>query len=565
MLAFPACKSDSGLSQTGGKTNLSLEQKRQLDINFFEAIKERDKGNYDLAANHFMKVLGIDPFHASSHYELATIREIQGLPGEALKLSNKAANIDPSNVWYKLQLAHLYEVVGMTKEASDTYEKIVKQNPDKGEYYFEWASSLLNSGELEKAIEVYDMIESKMGIAEELSINKYQIYYRLKKREKAEEELQKLIQQYPGESKYLGLLAEFYEDIGEAEKALSTYEQILEQDPENPVVHLSLSEYYRQRNDNDRAQSHMLKAFQNPGLDIDTKVQILLNLYYPDTPEGSDNVEKAWPLLDAMVATHNKEAKAWSIYGDFLFQAKRLEEAREKYRTAIVFDKSKFVIWDFILRIDAELGDFTALLEESEESIDLFPSQPAFYLYNGISRIQKKQYDEAVDVLNSGKVLVVENNRLLAEFYSKLGDVYHQTSNFDKSDDSYERVLKLTPNNALVLNNYSYYLSLREKDLEKAERMSLRCNELEPGIASYQDTYGWILYQMGNYKEAEKWLRKALDSDGERNYVILEHFGDVQFRLKNTDSAVQYWNKAQEAGADSETLQKKIAERQLNE
>jgi tetratricopeptide (TPR) repeat protein len=125
--------------------------------------------------------------------------------------------------------------------------------------------------------------------------------------------------------------------------------------------------------------------------------------------------------------------------------------------------------------------------------------------------------------------------------------------------------LKYNPKNLYVLNNYSYYLSLREAELEKAINMSQRAIALEPENTSFQDTYGWILYKMGDFLEAEKWIKKALESGGDERPIILEHYGDILFKLGNKEDAIKYWKRAQSKGKGSDLLLKKIADLDLYE
>ena len=47
---------------------------------------------------------------------------------------------------------------------------------------------------------------------------------------------------------------------------------------------------------------------------------------------------------------------------------------------------------------------------------------------------------------------------------------------YESSDSLFELSLKINPSNPTVLNNYSYYLSLRGVDLEKAKEMSFNSN-----------------------------------------------------------------------------------------
>jgi len=53
----------------------------------------------------------------------------------------------------------------------------------------------------------------------------------------------------------------------------------------------------------------------------------------------------------------------------------------------------------------------------------------------------------------------------------------------------------------------------------------------------------------------------------EKNATILDHLGDIEYRLNNKDKALDYWKKALDAGDvdDEELLKKKIADQKLYE
>lgn len=193
--------------------------------------------------------------------------------------------------------------------------------------------------------------------------------------------------------------------------------------------------------------------------------------------------------------------------------------------------------------------------------IELFPMQPLPYLFNGFALLEKKNYEAARHSLENGVMLVVDNDLLEGQFYSTLGDVYNKLKEHEKSDRSYDKALKLKPDDAYVLNNYSYYLTLRMENLPKAKEMAAKANELMPDKASFQDTYGWVLFKMGDYENAEKWLKKAIDNDNKNSPVLLEHYGDVLFKLGRKTDAMKYWIKAKEntkEGETTESLQEKI-------
>lgn len=564
LLLFYSCKGPMNLSQPKDKNILTEREKIELMAEFMDGSREKITGNFEKAAHHFNRSLKIDPNHAPSMFELASIYEFQKKDALALNLIKEATRIDPKNEWYNLLLASLYAKNGHFSESAKVYKQLSETYPGKIEYYYEWANSLLFQNKYKEAIEVYNSIENNIGITEEISLQKEKIWLRMGNQENAVNELKILIKEFPKEARYYGMLAELYQTMGKKDLAMETFNEIKKIDPKNPYVHLSLSNFYREKGEKEKSFEEMQIAFSNPELNIDTKVNILLTYYAAGTAQP-ELLEQAHRLCKVLTETHPDDPKAYSIYGDFLYRDKKVMEAREQFRNAIKLDKSKFPIWNQLMLIESEVKDYEALYSESLEAIDLFPNQPSFYFFNGFAAIQKRNYEEAIKTLNAGKELVIDNNPLLEQFYSTLGDAYYSIKEYANSDSSYERALQINADNIYVLNNYSYYLSLREENLEKAEKMSKRSNELDPNSPSFMDTYAWILYQMGRYGDAKKWIEKAISAGAENNGTILEHYGDILFRLNDQEGAIKYWNKAKEAGGGSELLEKKISSKMLTE
>jgi tetratricopeptide (TPR) repeat protein len=561
-----ATTSSAPVIKTESSAKSTLEGKQRLDFEraFFEANKDKMLGNYDLAEVHFIEALKIDPNSSATMYELANIYSFQNDKNKALYYSKRAANADPKNIWYQLLYAQCLKENKQPEEVVKVLEKVIKENPSRIDFYYELASAYLYINKLNDALKTYNKIEEQIGVTEDVSMQKLKIYKTQNNFEKSVEEAQRLIKAYPKEAKYYGMLGELYQDKGQGEKALAAYNELLKIDPNNAYVHLSLADYYRSIKENEKAFEEIKIAFKSQELDIDTKVKILLS-YYSITETYTELKPDADELCKIIVAVHPNEAKAFSIYGDFLNRDKKYEEARIQYRKAIALDKEKYALWHELLVIEAALGDFAALEKESKESMELFPSQPIPYFFNGLSNYQLKKYKEAIPPLLEGKEFVFDNPGLLAQFYSSLGDAYNQLKKHAASDSAYNKALEIDPNDVNVLNNYAYYLSLRNTNLEKAEAMSKKSNELQPNNNSYQDTYGWILYQMKKYEEAKIWIGKALDNGGRGNGTLLEHYGDVLYKLGEKEEALKYWIDAKKAGGASDQIDKKVAEKKLYE
>lgn len=542
-----------------------LTEQAQIKFAFYfvDGCKERMKGNMETAENLFKECLKIDATSAPAKYELGIIYRFNGLYEIALKFAKECANSDLKNEWYQLLYIECLHNNGQYTQAADVYSRLIKIYPNRSEYYEGLAAESMYGGNYEKSYKTYDELEKKFGQNDAFTLNKIKLLKQLKKNSEAETELKKLIKINPLDAKYYTYLAEFYQENNQAAKAMDVYQEILKIDPKNPMVHLALADYYKATNDKEKFYQEIKTAFENPELDTDTKLKIL-GSYYQLSEENESYKKQANELVSIMLNLHPNSSDAHNINGDFLYRDKKIKEARDEYAYAVRLDKGKFSSWAQLMYLESELGTFDSLEIHSSEAIELFPNQAITYYFNGVANMQLKKYDKAVQSLSDGIEFVNNNNPLLLQFYSNLGESYNYVKDYEKSDKSFDNALKVDPDNTSILNNYAYYLSLRKITLEKAEKYSRRSNELAPNNRSYIDTYGWILYQLGRYKDAEEWLSRAVKM-GAKNAVILEHYGDVLYHLDKKEDALMYWKEAKTIGTASEWLDKKIVEKKLYE
>ena len=132
---------------------------------------------------------------------------------------------------------------------------------------------------------------------------------------------------------------------------------------------------------------------------------------------------------------------------------------------------------------------------------------------------------------------------LSANFDIYIADLYYELGEKEKMYKQYDRVLRNDPENSYVLNNYAYFLSVDNIRLDEALKMSAITIEKEPNNATYLDTYAWILYKLGRYKEAKKWMGKVFSYDKNPGGINYEHYGDILYKLGETEKAIQNWKK----------------------
>ena len=268
-------------------------------------------------------------------------------------------------------------------------------------------------------------------------------------------------------------------------------------------------------------------------------------------------------LATTTTEVHPTEAKAFAMLGDIYTIGVEKTKAREAYLKTCKLDNSEFKVWQQIVFLDSELDDNKSLAEHSSQALEIFPNQSIFWYFNGIANHMLKNHKEAAEALEQGKKLTADNPEMTLQFYTLLGDVYNSLKEYKKSSDAYEYVLTQDSSNAHVLNNYSYYLSLRNEDLEKAKKMSFKLIKRYPDNSTYLDTYAWVLYKLKEYDDAAKYMEMALM--GSSSGTLLEHYGDILFKKGDKEKAIEQWKKAKIAGGASELLDKKIAEQKLYE
>ncbi|MCF8297499.1 MAG: tetratricopeptide repeat protein [Saprospiraceae bacterium] len=529
-----------------------------------DAKKEMILGNYQEAAAIYNQCLKRDPSNSVAYYELAEIYHKMKDFDRSVFNIKKAIKLDEKNHWYKLLYADILQLNGKYEEAADVYSKVAKQFPENPDYQFNLAELYTYARKLNEALKIYDNIEQNYGVSEEVCLRKESIYLATNKTDKAIKELEKLIKEFPTDTRFLGLLGEIYLSTKEIEKAFEVYEQILKIEPNNSYVHLSLADYYNLKGDKEKSFSEVKIAFENPELNIDNKISILVR-YFQITESYPELKVQVYELLDILLKVHPNEAKAYAMNADFLNRDKKYTEARNSFRRVIELDSSKYLIWEQLLLVESDLKDNEALINEGERAMELFPEQVLPYLFAGMGHFNSKNYVRAIEVLKLGLNFAGTNNAAKLQMLIYLGDAYHNVKNHELSDKAYDDVLALDPENIYILNNYAYYLSLRNTKLEKAEKMSKKSNEIKKNSSTFEDTYAWVLYKMEKYEDAKIWIEKAMNNGGDKSGAILEHYGDILFKLSETEKAVEVWIKAKETGNASDLIDKKIQDKKLYE
>jgi tetratricopeptide (TPR) repeat protein len=559
-----ACSSAKHTIKTGNELPELTEKQRYNESDLFvKAVEQRELGNLQNALELIDKALVINPEDPAALYEKARLLLALGRTDEAMQAAKSATNYNTSNKWYKALYANIAKANGNYPEYVRAYEQLVNENPNDLNFLNELAYAYYFTGKYQKAIQVYDKIEEQVGINESLTTQKVQLYDNIGKKDEAVAEYEKLIKLFPDESRYYALLAEYCSKNQMNDKAIWAYNQIVKINPEDPYVHISLADFYKKEGNDQKAFEELKTGLANPKLDLKTKVNLLITFYSGQLTD--EQRKQALELSDILRNTHPNDPLSETFYASMLYENNEYGKSRELLKEIIKENSSNYGLWEQMLFCSLYLEDYPTLVKDSEDAVDLFPTYPLPYFFAGIANFQLKDYVKAKAFLESGKEFVVNNNALLEQFYSSLGDTYNELENYEASYAAYDKALSLNPENSIVLNNYAYYLSLRSINLDKAAKLAKKAVELDPYNENNLDTYSWVLYKQGKYHEALDWIKKAYNNGGDSSGVVLEHYGDIYFKLKKPGEALKYWKQAKTKKDYSEFLDKKIKDEMLYE
>ncbi len=513
-------------------------------------------GDLENAAANFKTALEYDSLHAPSLYELANLASTLN-PDLALTYSRAAGALEPDNLWYKQQLGRLYIFSEQYDSAGTVYGEIIRLAPNNPENYRYLAALYEETGWIQKAIDLLDSAEMRFGPVDELSFYKRQLLAETGGLDRAIEETLSLTRNLPYDERHFLTLGEFYTRAHKDTLALDAYNRALAIAPDNVEALIGINELYRTRNDALNFLASTKRLFLHKAIPLDTKL-----LFFNDAIKNPSFYQQYYGAVEELV-----ETLAAAYPGNEAVLNLRIEhrinsgdiEGALRISKETLSDSSSLEAYVRIADIESYLGHPDSTVRYVDRALVRFPDDADLYLRKGYALAVLKQYRQAVRVMEQA-LTHTPSDSVKSTIYSSMGDVWHEEDpkNTKKTFACYDRALALWPDNVHALNNYSYFLSLEGKELDRALTMIERVVALEPGNPTYIDTYGWVLYKLGRFEEAKTALRQAVSLDSGESMELMIHYGDILYELKEYYMASVYWKKALDMGYDPAEIESRL-------
>jgi len=532
---------------------------------FIEGEKNLVLNDLEKAFFYFQKALEFSPEEPAIHYKIAEVMVKANQAEKAMPYASKATELDGENKYYSLMLAEIYTNLKQPLKAADILENLTKDGENNQQYNLDLASIYLNASELDKALVVLDRAEDYYGVMEQITLQKQRIYLNNNKLSQAIEEGEKLVEARPGNPAYVMNLVEILYNNNLVDPALELVFKEINKYPNQPELQMAAHTLLKDKGEIEVSNHHLYAAFASPDLDPEVKSKAFISqLAEIKTQEREILLDS----LETLMSTSSPEnADIFAALGERRIQEQKVEEGIEYYKKSLLLNpKNTKMLEQVILSSFGEDANFNELEKFTVLGIDEFPQNPEFWFYDGVVKSAQKKDEEAVISLKKAIELNANKNPQLDQVaFGSLGNSLYNLGEKEEAFNNFDKALELNPNDEQVLNNYSYFLSLEKKNLEKAKTMSDKVIKRFPDNGTFLDKHAWVLFQLEDYEGAKKYMDLAMKHDAEPSGVMLEHYGDILFHLGKKTEALSYWKKAEGSPEASEKLSQKIKEGKYHE
>ncbi len=328
--------------------------------------------------------------------------------------------------------------------------------------------------------------------------------------------------------------------------------------------------------------------------------------------------EEGLAVMGEMVEANPEDYANRLIYGRMLVEARRPEQAREQFRILFSQDPKDADVLYALALLSLQTSDMAQAREVLLRLVkfDKYEGEAHYYLgqiaeeedeleeaqhwYSGVKEgdfqlparirgiILQAKRGEVEEALEQLQRLRLQNPKLVAQLYLIEGEILRDAEHLEEAMALYDRaleevagdndllyargllaermdrmdilerdlraILAADPDNVDALNALGYTLADRTTRYNEAFRFIKRALELKPDNAAIIDSMGWLQYRLGNYKEAARYLRKALAhfEDAE----IAAHLGEVLWAMGDIEEARKVVTQALQTDPDSPLLLK---------
>jgi tetratricopeptide (TPR) repeat protein len=507
---------------------------------YVEGVRQKLLGNLGDALNLFEQAIAINPASDASYYQMAQIVLNNGDIVNGKKYIKKACELAPGNYWYNMILAGIYYQQKNIDSTIVCYENTMKSNPEKIDLQVALANLYIENKNFEKSRNLLSRLDDKYGVNENTTVLLVRSLMAEGKFKEALSKVVQLLAQDPDNVVCNGLLAEIYRGQGENLKALEVYNKLIQKNPGNPALQLSLCDFLLAEKSYEQLFLLINNVIMNDKIGKEEKMTVMAKLM-----DDKDIVKKYGKDMELAImileANFQDDDIVMLMRPEFLQKEGKKDEAALRLEEIIRQSPNYYFAWERLLMIYYELKDYKKLQERGEECATKFNRSVIAKILYADGAMENKNFTTALEELRKADILAGDNKELKLQVLTMRADVYYRMKEFPEAFKNFEEALKLNNSDLTVMNNYAYYLAEQNTRLKEAEKMAKEVIEKEKDNNTFLDTYAWVLYKRGKARDALKIMEKIVTPGSKEDAEYCEHYGFILKKLGKCELAVKQW------------------------
>ena len=508
------------------------------------AVSLLDERDFKASREILDRIIAQDPSNDAAWYWSALVSMNMNEIDKAEQQLRKACELDNGNFWYRYRLAGLYHATSRQELTVDMYEKLLADFPKKSDLYFVLVDLYTAQGEIDKALDTLKEIETVFGMTESIAVFRFNLLQQAGKSDEAIASLEEYNKKYS--SPYvLSTLGDWQMSMYNDSTALAYYDEALDLAPDYAPALLGKAETLRMTRKYDEYFDVLDRFVASEDSPVAGKSDYLMAVVQRTDPKF---LRSFMPQMDTvitnMLTMHPDDSTTLRLAGIYYWSTDRRDMSKASFLKNVENNPGSYSASADFVEFLMYSEDWKMLSEQGRLAYERFPDETAFLEMASVGDYNLKDYDKVLEICDRILEVAPADSAKAVRTWSTIGDIWHQKGDAKKSYKAYDKALKINPDYIYVLNNYAYYLSQEGRKLGKAYAMSKKTIEAEPDNSTYLDTFGWILYLQGKALEAKPFFKHAMLYGGKESPVIMDHYAEVLYALKEYDLALVYWNMA---------------------
>jgi tetratricopeptide (TPR) repeat protein len=334
----------------------------------------------------------------------------------------------------------MYDVCYATRDYNQSIVIVEKLIEFKEDYKEDLVSLYMNTQQFDKALELINELNDKVGKSDKRELYKAEILKDAKYQSAEKNNLLEQIKKNPKEESNYVALIYLYSQSNQEEKALEIAKKLELAIPASDWAQVSLFKFHLNNNDGDNAVKAMNIVLPSKKIDPKIKHRMLNEflIFAKNNPKYEPDLDKAISYFD-----NDKEVKVAKEIGKFYYSKANWDKAIKYFEMHLKNAEDDIETQLLLLQAFTDKQQFDILSKQADDLSQLFPTQPEFYYYAGLANNQLSSYKKAAEFLETGLDFVIDNAALEINFNIQLGESYNGLGDMKKKEKYFAKANEL--------------------------------------------------------------------------------------------------------------------------